>query len=143
MITRRKPLRRTAIRRRQSPKVRKFVKPEQVAREARERRADRLFEKERRLCRYVTFMRAHGHCQRCGRPLVLLPSAAKHEFEIGHVHEEPPRSKGGDPTDPSITVLVCYFCHDMITTNKIMVVWNVPDIRALGGASFPPYVKGG
>lgn len=67
---------------------------------------------------------------------MLLPSQARHEFEIANVHEEPPRSQGGDPTDSTITVCVCTFCHELITRNKIVVEWKDPERKADGGPQF-------
>lgn len=131
----RKPLKRSPIRRGPA-KVRRFKKTIQLEREAKERAEDRATAKAREICRYKTFMRAEGCCERCGRSLVLRPSDARHEFEIANVHEEPPRSLGGDPLDPSITVCLCCHCHELVTQGKIEIEWKDPARKAYGGARF-------
>jgi hypothetical protein len=130
MITRRAPLRRSWLKR-GPKKVRRFIKTLQRDRERAERRADAAETKARALCRYVTYMRAHGACEHCGQALVLRPKDARHEFEIAHVHEEPPRSLGGDPLDPSITVLLCVFCHERVTHHRINIKWRDPELKAV------------
>jgi hypothetical protein len=135
MIQRRKPLRRSPIQRKPA-KVRTFKKDIQIEREAAERRAERDERKRRELCRYETYKRAHGCCERCGRALVLLPSQARHVFEIMNCHEEPPRSKGTDPTDPANTVSLCCHCHQDRTDNKIAIRWKDPVKKAYGGPVF-------
>lgn len=139
MIHRRKPLRRSTkpIRRSAIKRKAKTVRPsswrdeltEEQARE--ERRKKREFEKKREIVRYKTFMRASGCCENCGRALVLKPSAARHEFEIANVHEEPPRSRGGDPLDVTITVCLCCHCHERVTRNRIGIKWKDPELKAV------------
>lgn len=106
--------------------------------------ADRKWDKARERCRYRVFTRAEGCCERCGVPLVLKPSDARHEFEIGHVNEEPPRSLGGDPLNPADCVLFCYKCHADVR-RTFAIAWKDPARKALGGATFPalrPAVRG-
>jgi hypothetical protein len=65
----------------------------------------------RERARTAAYHRDRGCCRRCGKPLVLKPSEARHEFEIAHAHEITLRSHGGDPTDTANIVILCYRCH--------------------------------
>lgn len=103
-----------------------FGKKTRAAREKEERAEDRKIRKAREVCRYVVYTRARGCCEHCGRALVLLPKNANHEFQIANIHEEPPRSKGTDPTDPDSCVCLCTFCHDDVTHNRLDIAWSVP-----------------
>mgnify|MGYP001567248964 CR=1 FL=1 len=49
-----------------------------------------------------------GRCRCCGTAVLL---ASDDPFRLGHVHEEPPRSLGGDPLNPAQTLLLCARCH--------------------------------
>lgn len=40
---------------------------------------------------------------------------------FGTVDENPPRSLGGDPTDPQVSALACLECHQAKTLNKFHV----------------------
>lgn len=137
MITRRKPLQRSTTPIRRSPikrgpkKVRAFIKPSQLEREAAERKAEREWKKAREICRYKTFTRAHGCCEHCGQALKLHPKDARSEFEIANIHEEPPRSLGGDPLDWTITVCLCCHCHERVTRGRILIKWRDPELKAV------------
>jgi len=108
------------------------------SRDAKVAREEREFSKAREIARCVAYKRAGGCCQRCGTRLVLQPSKARHEFEIAHAHEEPPRSKGGDPTNPRDIVILCFKCHDQVTTKKLAVVFVDPVLKADGRVEFVP-----
>lgn len=73
------------------------------------RRRERI--QRRRDCRAEVFKRDGGRCTRCRRPLHLHLKDAAHEFDVAHIHELKMRSKGGDPTDPTNCVTLCYKCH--------------------------------
>lgn len=62
----------------------------------------------RRRCRLSVWTREQGRCQGCAREVVLSYRASGW---LAHVDEQPPRSRGGDPTDPSGCVLLCAECH--------------------------------
>lgn len=111
-----------------------FPKGETRARQ--KKREERQFTKARNLCRREVFKRAGGRCQACGRPLVLRPSRAEHFLQIANVHEEPPRSLGGDPTNPQDCVCVCAQCHEEIRLNLLDVVFVRPDLKARGPVEF-------
>jgi hypothetical protein len=49
-------------------------------------------------------------CRGCGRR-VERPFGESHERFWAHVHEVVLRSRGGDPSDPDICVLLCANCH--------------------------------
>jgi hypothetical protein len=60
-------------------------------------------------CCTVVARRAMGRCERCGH-------RASRRFPMwhrsrAHVNEKVPRSKGGDPTDPSNCEWLCQACH--------------------------------
>jgi 5-methylcytosine-specific restriction endonuclease McrA len=100
------------------------------------RKEERQHEKARAICRLNVYNRAFGCCQRCGVPLKLLPSQARHEFEIAHVHEEPARSLGGDPTNPRDCVCLCYKCHPLVQDGKVKIVFRDPVRKAFGPTDF-------
>ena len=83
-----------------------YPKPEPrrrvVARARREQAA------KRRACVLAVWERAKWRCERCQR---LLKQSSHWWFEVGHVHEIVPRSRGGDPTDPEQCLLICPVCH--------------------------------
>ena len=83
-----------------------YPKPEPrrrvVARARREQAA------KRRACVLAVWERAKHRCERCGR---LLKQASVWWFEVGHVHEIVPRSRGGDPTNPNACELLCPMDH--------------------------------
>lgn len=98
--------------------------PKGQFRTERKDREDRQFTKAREICRYKVFMWAGGCCEHCGVPLILLPSAAKHEYQIANIHEEPPRSQGGDPTNPFDCVCLCYKCSAKRHALKLLISWS-------------------
>lgn len=65
----------------------------------------------RKTCRAARYAKDSGCCVDCGRHLKLLPSEARHEFEIAHIHEIKPRSLGGSAVDVANTETRCYRCH--------------------------------
>lgn len=60
-------------------------------------------------CRVVVFARAHSHCERCGR--YVSDRFPEWSINRAHVNEKVPRSRGGDPTDPTNCELLCQSCH--------------------------------
>lgn len=83
-----------------------FPKPEPRRRvKARVREAQAT---KRRACVLAVWERAKWRCEKCGR---FLKQSSVWWFEIGHVHEVVPRSRGGDPTDPANCALLCPLCH--------------------------------
>lgn len=70
----------------------------------------RQWKARRKICRATVYARAFGCCERCQRPLVLLPENARHVFEIANIHEHPPRSLGGDPLNPDECLCLCAEC---------------------------------
>jgi len=84
-------------------------KPEPWKRVKARRRAAERAARDR--CRGVVFRRDGGRCQQCHRPLVLTMKEAQHEFDVAHIHESPPRSLGGDPTNPDHCTTLCCQCH--------------------------------
>lgn len=84
-------------------------KPERAVRKAATRRQARTFRLTRAQVRTIVFDRAKGHCERCGRAV----SFDVHPYKDDHaeVHEDPPRSLGGDPLDPAGCLLTCKICH--------------------------------
>jgi hypothetical protein len=109
-----------------------------VDHDAAKARADRVWAKRRQLARYEAFQHFKGCCAHCGVPLKLLVSQARHEFEIAHAHEEPPRSLGGDPLDPHCIVIVCYKCHGMAThgSPRLIIIIGDPSRGTFGPLSF-------
>ena len=55
-------------------------------------------------------------CRCCRRHLLLRTSDP---FQLAQIHEEPPRSQGGDPLNAQQTITLCARCHDLRTTNRI------------------------
>lgn len=59
-------------------------------------------------CKRIIIARAHGRCEAC--PILhvgpVRAGTDKHEIKS--------RARGGDPTDPENTLLVCRPCHDWI-----------------------------
>ena len=84
-------------------------KPERAARKAKTRRAERKFTLTRAQVRQRVFDREKGRCQRCRRKVSFDVAAWKDER--AQVHENPPRSLGGDPLDPAQCELTCRACH--------------------------------
>jgi 5-methylcytosine-specific restriction endonuclease McrA len=76
-----------------------------------QRAEERAYKVAREECRRITYERAGGCCEWCGKPLVLKPSEARHAFEIAHIDEKIMRSKGGDPTNPDNCRCLCAECH--------------------------------
>lgn len=68
---------------------------------------------DREACVAAVFLRERGVCEgeRCFARLKRAHEAGATEFNVGHVHEVVPRSKGGDPTDPANCRLLCWRCH--------------------------------
>lgn len=74
-------------------------------------RRKRLFLTQRKSCRAARYRLSGGCCERCGRPLVLDPQAARSVFEVAHIHEVVPRSLGGSAVDVGNTETLCCKCH--------------------------------
>ena len=85
-----------------------FAKPEPRRRV--KARTDRQKAKARKDCVSLVWARANNRCQDCGRH-VCKPRETDNPFDVGHVHEVIPRSRGGDPTDPEQCILACVKCH--------------------------------
>lgn len=63
----------------------------------------------RRAVRETVYARESWRCQRCGRRVRLdVPEWAPNFAEV---HEDPPRSLGGDPLDERCCILLCKLCH--------------------------------
>ena len=88
-----------------------FPKPEPIARQ--KARADRAYAKARARCVLTVFMRERARCETCKRIVRHKDDPRVTEFNIGHVHEDPPRSLGGDPLDPNQCHLHCNKCHSV------------------------------
>jgi hypothetical protein len=70
----------------------------------------RTYARDRQACVVAVWTRAQHRCEQCHQ-WVLKPSETDQPLSVGHVHEDPPRSRGGDPTDPASCVLLCVKCH--------------------------------
>jgi hypothetical protein len=100
-------------------------------------RADRRFEKARQLARYEAFKHFGGCCWKCGVPLKLKVSEARHEFEIAHAHELDARSlckQFSDPTNPRCIVILCFRCHQEATNGapRLYIVAQNPTAGTFG-----------
>lgn len=62
----------------------------------------------RKACVDAVWMRADSRCEACGR---IVFRASLVPDNVGHVHEETFRSRGGDPHDPANCVLLDAQCH--------------------------------
>ncbi len=74
-------------------------------------RKDRIHAQQRAEAREKRYAMAGGCCERCGKPVVLRPSEARHEREIANINERIPRSLGGSDTDLSNLECTCWDCH--------------------------------
>ena len=88
-----------------------FPKPTRQDRLRAERAADLEAREARDRCRRIVYTREDGRCQGCGRDLALYRDDSGRP--VGHVDEQPPRSRGGDPTDPDQCGLLCPACHQI------------------------------
>ena len=86
------------------PQPKPEARTKQKAREARE------YRRARRRCREEVYERDGWRCRQCGCRVSIDVSVWAPNF--AHVHEEPPRSLGGDPTNPDECVLLCRLCHE-------------------------------
>jgi hypothetical protein len=84
----------------------------------------------------VSYVRERDHhcCRICGRA-VQYENPALDSF--GEVHEEPFRSRGGDPANPKQCVLTCQACHktgrvSLHGPERIRVCYLHPDLGADG-----------
>ena len=84
-----------------------FPKPER--RRVEKQRTKRRKGLSRAQCRGIVYQREHWRCQRCHRALTLDVYPPHPAFP--HVHEIVPRSKGGDPCEPTNCELLCGACH--------------------------------
>jgi hypothetical protein len=109
---------------------RTFWKPEKaekqprrstIARKKAKAKEDRAFATARKKCREHVYARDGRRCRACGK----IPRGG---FEWLEVHEEPPRSRGGDPLNPACCLLLCNpnGCHDQRTRgtgeNKLAII---------------------
>jgi 5-methylcytosine-specific restriction endonuclease McrA len=85
-----------------------FPKPE--SRKRVNSRSQRAYYAARKRCVDAVWSRANNRCQDCGRH-VCKPRETDNPFDVGHVHEVIPRSRGGDATDPENCKLLCPVCH--------------------------------
>lgn len=74
-------------------------------------RSDRVSREARARCVLAVFAREFGRCESCDRSVLHKNNPHATPFNLGHVHEDPPRSLGGDPTDPNQAHLLCASCH--------------------------------
>jgi len=95
-----------------------FRKPEPRA--ATKKREERQADAARLACVIAVWERAKGRCEYCGAPVYTCQRAVAEATGapvsdfwkvLGHVHEEIPRSRGGDPTNPDHCKLSCTGCH--------------------------------
>lgn len=63
----------------------------------------------RRACWEAVWARAGERCERCGRK--VSRDCWPGDVKRAHVNERVPRSRGGDPRDPSNCELLCQGCH--------------------------------
>lgn len=77
-----------------------FWKPEK--RSKAKRRTTRKKQVARAICRALVLQRDDQRCRAC---------QSLGDGYMLEVHEEPPRSQGGDPTDPKDCVTLCRKCH--------------------------------
>jgi hypothetical protein len=113
------------------------------------RRRGASLERRRRECRVATWQRARARCEnpRCRR-FCVLPEVASSPAQdnVGHVHEEPFRSRGGDPTDPRRCVLACNVCHDGLHRKRrpwLRVAFEDPEAGSFGGQRWEEVSRGG
>lgn len=80
---------------------------------AKERRRSKVtaFQAARKACVSAVFARESSKCEACHRVVLHCQQHGVTIFNAGHVHEEPHRSLGGDPTDPGHCHLLCPQCH--------------------------------
>lgn len=67
------------------------------------------FRAKRKDIRFEVIMRDGRACRACGSGANL------------QVHEEPPRSLGGDPLDPKHCLTLCAMCHRERTENRMRI----------------------
>ena len=72
-------------------------------------RERREYRRARKRCREAVYERDGWRCRICLRAVSIDVSTWAPNF--AHVHEDPPRSLGGDPTNPEDCVLLCRNCH--------------------------------
>ncbi len=65
-------------------------------------------------------------------------------LDEAHIHEEPTRSQGGDPTYRRDCVTLCPICHDKTTRKalavKLVIIFEDAELKADGTIDF--YEKG-
>ena len=84
-------------------------KPQRADRKAAKHQVERVQRKTRAVVRKIVYLRERGTCERC-RIAVSFDVYAWADNRA-EVHEEPPRSLGGDPYDPDQCHLLCRKCH--------------------------------
>ena len=110
-------------------------KPEPLAKAR--RRQKRQAVTARALCIATVFTRDGSRCRVCQVPVLPMRDAL-YAWQVGHVHEHPPRSLGGDPHDPDGCLLLCTECHmpGGVHGERPTIVWLEPDKRATGLVEF-------
>jgi hypothetical protein len=66
---------------------------------------------DRAACVWLVFQRERSRCERCQKRVLHASDPMATPFTVGHVHEHPPRSLGGNPTHPDDCHLYCAACH--------------------------------
>lgn len=66
---------------------------------------------ERTKCREIVYRREKMTCQDCTKQCKHPRECWPGDPDMAHVHEEPPRSIGGDPLNPDDCRLLCGACH--------------------------------
>lgn len=80
--------------------------------------------RDRNACRRQVYFRDGKQCRVCGITIARLADA--------EIHEEPPRSLGGDATDPHDCVTLCPQCHRERHDGKLLLTYEDPQARANG-----------
>lgn len=75
------------------------------------KKADAVKTLTRRQVVAKVWLREKGKCQRCGKQCKGPRETYPTDPDRGEVHEDPPRSLGGDPLNPAQCVLLCFACH--------------------------------
>jgi len=71
----------------------------------------RVEREAREACVRAVLLRENARCVTCRARLKHATDPTATESNVGHVHEITSRALGGDPTDPTNCVLLCWRCH--------------------------------
>ncbi len=102
--------------------AKELAKPAKGTIKRNKQRDDRDHKRAREKCRLEVFTADRGRCRRCDKKVWLKPSQAPHELRIANIHEWPPRSLGGDDTNPLQCITFCGDCHPLFTEHKLDIV---------------------